>query len=209
MSAPEPTTDPVKRARRQLRPVRTEVEVGAEVLLRLFDTGILGSTPKMIARISEITGIPVLSLRKAKEAIERRGYLVPVDVITATERPAPAPAAPTPKRPKTGGRPSRQADPASGQAICSTCLEAKPIEEFKVRGDRPHLRWTVCDACRSAGQRSRYLSVQRREALNAARLTFTIVEGDDQLACLDCGRPFEPGQRAYGDAGLHHEECPT
>lgn len=211
-------------ARRQPRPVRTEQEVAADVIMRLFDQALLRMDPKVMAQVAETTGVPVAALRAAKHRADQRGYLPPATTcaITAvpdkppsgtafkTEDTARAAAEGTARGQRAGGAAkSRQPEPDAETMRCPRCQKDKPLDAFSHRSDRPHLRWTVCDPCRAAAQQSRYLSVTKRNALNAARLTFTIIDGDERadLCCMDCGHPLRPGDHVYGDAALHHVDC--
>lgn len=210
--------------RRQLRPVRTEQEVAADVLMRLFDQDLLRTTAQVMANVAAATGVPVPALREAKHRADQRGYLAPASTCAITAVPDKPPTGEAFKTDEAarahaegvargqlagGAARSKQPPPGADTVRCSRCCKYKPLDDFAYRSDRPHLRWTVCDPCRAAAQKSRYLSVQKRQALNAARLTFTIVEGDERadLRCMDCGSPFRPGDHVYGDAALHHVDC--
>lgn len=209
--------------RRQLRPVRTEPEVAADVLMRLFDQDLLRTSPQVMANVAAATGVPVPALREAKRRADQRGYLLPTDTCAISAVPG------DPKgrtfhseetaRAQEAGRAkgtrnsiavtSKQPAPGATHHACRQCKCNLPIANFATRTDAPHRIRLSCRDCWAAMQRRRYLSVAKESALNEARLTFELRDVDDRvgLRCVGCGKPFAPGDHVTGSTALAHVVC--
>lgn len=105
---------------------------------------------------------------------------------------------------------SRQPKADENTMECSACGQRKSVDEFSLRADRPGKRWTACIPCRRSAQHARYLSVEKRGALDRAQLEFiwSDVDNELELSCSGCGNRFVVGERVAGDAVLAHVHCP-
>lgn len=109
------------------------------------------------------------------------------------------------------GRRMAAKNPEPGMRRCSRCKKLKPAttEHFYVKVPRTGQLTSMCHPCRREYQQERYLSVEKLDALNRARLVFEVVEGDAVvgLVCASCGEPIVAGEKVHGEAELRHEGC--
>lgn len=189
-------------------PARNEIELAADVLWRLFDVGILPQTAIMVARVAKETGVPSSALQQAS----RRPFREPsARRIPPSVAPITAPAPSTSRNLDRANKKRFDAkNPEPGQRICSRCKETKPVEEFDIKNRKTGQLKSFCRPCVKEYQADRYLSAAKAEALNTARLEFTVAEGDGVigLSCLDCGAAVAAGDVVWAKAGLHHRVCP-
>lgn len=194
--------------------VRTEVEVAADAIMAVFETGLMGSGAERLVRVAEITGIPVPELRAAWERIKRRGYRPPSMRAAAPEAP-PASADP-PSTSQATSLARANADrlarktPAPGLRICARCKATKPFAEFDIKNQRTGQMKSWCRSCTKEYHRERYLKATEVGLISNIRLL--IEAGSPFLAspCEACGRALAVGEEVEAcDVALRHTKCPT
>lgn len=183
--------------------VRTELDVAARVVVALIDAGLVPANPKAIAKASEELGVPVALIRLAWQRWDVDPWVPPA----ATPVSAPPPVR-NEQRNRTveSVRRWRAKNPQPGRRRCVSCGQLKPSSDFPVKDQATQQLRSDCRPCWLERQRSRYLSVRHDQALAAARLEFTLLDGDGAvgLRCLVCKEPLEAGQYVVGAAVLAH-----
>lgn len=196
-------------ATRRTVAVRTEVEVAADAVMALFDSGIIGNSAHTLARVAEITCIPVSELRAAWERIKRRGYRAP-STRAATPTAPPPPAAPLPSLVRANERRWVKKNPAPGQRICSKCHETKPVAEFDIKNQRTGEMKSWCRPCFRGYQRERYVKASEAGMVTAIRMLLQAGSPFIGDACRSCGHPLNAGEEVEAcDVVVRHVCCPT
>lgn len=191
-------------AERMLRQ-RTEVEVAADVVACILESGIVKRDAVTVAAMARAAHVPVGDVKEAWRRVQDGKYEPPV------QRPIDAEAHEPPPHLRSANRTRwLRKNPAPGMRRCSRCQATKPNEDFGIKNPRTGQRKSMCRPCEHDYQRTRYLSVSKVNMMNAVGLTFVVTEGDDVhgLACVDCGAPILVGQTVCGRAELRHAECP-
>lgn len=217
---------------------RSEAEVAADVVIRLFETGLLEWAPEVAKKVSVKTALPLPLLRsqwlrRSQNVFYRppRGTnCAPTCIVcgvgvghgesycsrrcrTEDSWRAGSPEPPASKR-SAGQRASERylaANPEPGALRrCAQCEQTKPVEEFGWKDRKKGFRRSYCRDCWRERQREHYLSREQRLAMSRVRLAFTADKesGIVGLACLDCGLLIEEGELVYGEAHIRHETCP-
>lgn len=198
----------------------TEVEVAAEVCVRILNSDLLPRTPQTVAKLAMATGIPVDRIRQAWAMAPARN--VPLDRTPVND----AETLPEPVRPSRRAEPvkihrgkprakpketseerfARRAqskdheqllrkEPEPGMRRCDGKLcrgELRPFAEFVKKGES-FSSW--CRACIKVYQSERYLTSKRIAKLGPV-LEFVLAEEDEHvgMVCPDCNKPCEVGE---------------
>ena len=196
---------------------RSELEVAAEAVMQVVDSGLLPKTPQVVANVAAATGIAVGELRAAWRRIQDYGYTPPRErpalALVEDEPPRraaskpsskPGPRPYTPPKNLTGGnrRKFDRTHPTPDTRVCTRCGETKSTGEFHLKNKATGNVQAICKECQKAANRDRYLKV------GSVAVSVELLDGDGCLGetCPGCGKPFEVGQRVKGDH-LRHEVC--
>lgn len=194
--------------------VRTEIEVAADAIMAVFETGIMGSGAERLVRVAEIAGIPVPELRAAWERNQRRGYRPP-SMRAAAAKASPPQAAP-PSTPQQHGlaraneRRWAKKNPAPGLRKCACCDETKAVAEFDIKNQRTGQMKSWCRPCTKAYQRERYLKATEVGLISNIRLLIEAGSPFVATPCVACGVDLTVGEEVEAcDVALRHTQCPN
>lgn len=194
---------------------RSEIDVVGETLALLHHLGFIDSMRVDVA--ASHLGLQRQEYQRSLRRRERARWTVPnwarlvEDQRKTKERPTAV------DRPDSLNKPSRvrkqrEVDGAV-ELWCSGGGHLEPHwapeHAFAPRSDRPWSRIARCGECQPVAQRSRYLSVKAEAALGSIGVSVLVDDDSALLAvqCKGCGKSFEVGDRATGDAFAFHVGC--
>lgn len=195
---------------------RTEVDVAADVLWRLFARKLIPSKPHIARFACHVVGITVADLGAAQTRYERAEADGDVDEDHWPGEPQPEPVALTlvanaGKRTEAGTLAKvTKKNPTPTTRRCSRCRKVKPRHEFGVKNARTGTLKSMCAECMKEYQHERYLTVRKAAALQHV-LQFVVGEADQCVGakCPACQRAIAIGEEVRGTARLEHVECPA